>query len=172
MHLYFARFVNYFLHDIGAVDFEEPFKQIIIQGALLAKTYKDSVNNEYLSASDVDFSEMDNLRSKLTQNKVNCLSEKMSKSKLNGVSPVELAESFSQDYLKLYVAFGPNLSKVNEWSDSEFKSVNALMARVWNNVSKVSELVSQTPKINNDIQDGNFESVDTPTLLFRKNLIT
>jgi|GEM_PF-1530436 len=34
MHLIYARFITMFLHDIGVVDFEEPFKKIVHQGMI------------------------------------------------------------------------------------------------------------------------------------------
>ena len=34
MHLIYARFVTMFLHDIGVIDFEEPFKKVIHQGMI------------------------------------------------------------------------------------------------------------------------------------------
>ena len=42
MHLIYARFITMFLHDIGFVDFEEPFKKVIHQGMILNKGEKMS----------------------------------------------------------------------------------------------------------------------------------
>lgn len=42
MHLIYARFITMFLHDIGFIDFEEPFKKVIHQGMILKDGQKMS----------------------------------------------------------------------------------------------------------------------------------
>lgn len=42
MHLIYARFITMFLHDIGVIDFEEPFKKLVHQGMILNKGEKMS----------------------------------------------------------------------------------------------------------------------------------
>ena len=42
MHLIYARFICMFLHDIGFIDFEEPFKRVIHQGMILNNGVKIS----------------------------------------------------------------------------------------------------------------------------------
>lgn len=42
MHLIYARFITMFLHDIGFIDFEEPFKRVIHQGMILKDGQKMS----------------------------------------------------------------------------------------------------------------------------------
>lgn len=42
MHLIYARFITMFLHDIGFIDFEEPFLKVIHQGMILNKGEKMS----------------------------------------------------------------------------------------------------------------------------------
>jgi len=42
MHLIYVRFITMFLHDIGFIDFEEPFKKVIHQGMILKDGYKMS----------------------------------------------------------------------------------------------------------------------------------
>lgn len=40
LHLYFARFITHFLHDLGISPVKEPFKKLIVQGMVKSKTYK------------------------------------------------------------------------------------------------------------------------------------
>ncbi|MHB8410168.1 MAG: class I tRNA ligase family protein [Acidiferrobacterales bacterium] len=42
MHLIYARFICMFLHDIGFIDFDEPFKKVIHQGMILKDSEKMS----------------------------------------------------------------------------------------------------------------------------------
>jgi leucyl-tRNA synthetase len=53
MHLIYARFITMFLHDIGFIDFEEPFKKVIHQGMILN-------NGEKMSKSKGNVVNLDN----------------------------------------------------------------------------------------------------------------
>lgn len=56
LHLIYARFITMFLHDIGFVDFEEPFKKVIHQGMILS-------NGEKMSKSKGNVVNLDNFDS-------------------------------------------------------------------------------------------------------------
>lgn len=51
-HLYYARFVNYFLHSVGLVKDAEPFRSVLCQGMIKGRTYKTS-EGKYLKSSEV-----------------------------------------------------------------------------------------------------------------------
>lgn len=56
MHLIYARFITMFLYDIGAIDFEEPFKKVVHQGMILS-------NGEKMSKSKGNVVNLDNYNS-------------------------------------------------------------------------------------------------------------
>jgi len=59
MHLIYARFITMFLHDIGFIDFEEPFKKVIHQGMILNKGEKMSKSkNNTINLDNYDSDEI------------------------------------------------------------------------------------------------------------------
>lgn len=54
LHLYYARFVSYFLHSLGWLPDPEPFKRLLVQGMVLGKTYRVKDSGKYLPVSQVD----------------------------------------------------------------------------------------------------------------------
>lgn len=101
LHLLYARFYIKFLYDIGAVDFEEPFKKLFCIGMVTRQSEKTG--------------------------KI----EKMSKSKGNVVSPDEIINEYGTDTLRLYELFigPPDLD--SEWSDSGIVGIFRFLKKAW-----------------------------------------
>src|SRR5207244_3207040 len=45
LHLLYARFITRTLHDMGLVDFEEPFARLFNQGMIVKEGYRDPADN-------------------------------------------------------------------------------------------------------------------------------
>ena len=58
LHLYYARFFNHFLCDIGLVKHREPFVNLLTQGMVKGKSYRVKKTGQYLHRDEVDFSGM------------------------------------------------------------------------------------------------------------------
>lgn len=56
MHLYYARFINHFLHNCGLVPKLEPFVNLLTQGMVMGKSFKVRKTGKYLRPDEVDFS--------------------------------------------------------------------------------------------------------------------
>jgi len=56
MHLYYARFVNHFLHDAGIVPSREPFVNLLTQGMVMGRSCRLKHSGKYLRPDDVDWS--------------------------------------------------------------------------------------------------------------------
>jgi len=56
MHLYYARFINHFLHDVGLVPCREPFVNLLTQGMVLGRSYRLKHSDKYLQPHQVDCS--------------------------------------------------------------------------------------------------------------------
>ena len=52
LHLLYARFYTKFLHDIGVVDFDEPFKRLFNQGMITKDGAKMSKNKGNVVSPD------------------------------------------------------------------------------------------------------------------------
>lgn len=114
LHLLYARFWHKVLFDCGVVEQAEPFKKLFNQGLVTARAFKRA-NGGYVSPGDVRESEGHYLH-KDTGEVLESHVEKMSKSKLNVVTPDEIIEEFGADSLRLYAMFMGPLDKEKPWN--------------------------------------------------------
>ncbi len=104
LHLLYARFYTKFLHDIGVVDFKEPFQKLFNQGMVCGRDKETGA------------------------------ATKMSKSLGNIVSPDDMVQNYGCDSLRLYELFigPPELDSI--WDDSGIDGVFRFMNRFYNMV--------------------------------------
>ena len=100
MHLLFARFVARFLFEQGLAPRPEPFDHLITQGMVLSSTYKDLVTGAYLPPECVE-KDGKGWKAKETNHPVEMKYAKMSKSKYNGVDPVEVVTKYGGDAVRI-----------------------------------------------------------------------
>ena len=55
MHLYYARFINHFLHYIGLVPTREPFVSLLTQGMVMGRSCRLKHSGKYLKPHEVDW---------------------------------------------------------------------------------------------------------------------
>lgn len=128
LHLLYARFWHKVFYDCGLVSTKEPFQKLFNQGMILGESYKDQ-NGKYYHIKDVvtqDNSHYTKNGIKLEKN-----IEKMSKSKLNVVDPLDIIEIYGADSLRLYEMFMGPLEQVKPWQTSGVKGVNKFLHKVW-----------------------------------------
>lgn len=104
MHLIYARFFTMALHDMGLLDFDEPFERLFCQGMVCKAAYR-CPRHLWLPESDVDASTM---TCRKCGKPVHSEMAKMSKTKLNVVGPDEVVERYGADTMHTYILFmGP-----------------------------------------------------------------
>lgn len=132
LHLLYARFWHKVLYDLGEVSTKEPFKTLRNQGLVTAVSYKLK-GGGYVAEKDIDGKE------------VTPLVEKMSKSKLNGVSPDEMIEEYGADALRLYELFLTPFDKEKLWKTDAVSGCRRFLNRVYDMVisDKVKDEDSQ-----------------------------
>lgn len=54
LHLYYARFVNHFLHSLGLLPEKEPFKKLLVQGMVMGRSYRIKGTGKYLPENKVN----------------------------------------------------------------------------------------------------------------------
>lgn len=113
VHLFYARFISHFLYKIGATTVLEPFKSILPQGFVKGQTFIELGTGRYVSEEDVEqikgyyifyknIAILENeWKSKSTGKSVELVYEKMSKSKLNGVDPLDVIKDIGVDLTRL-----------------------------------------------------------------------
>ncbi|NGX60114.1 MAG: Leucine--tRNA ligase [Chlamydiae bacterium] len=129
LHLLYARFWHKVLHDCGLVSTTEPFQTLRNQGLVTARSYK-LPRGGYVPAEEVE--EKDGAYFQMgTGQKVNMQIEKMSKSKLNGVTPDEIVEDYGADSLRLYEMFMAPFEKEKLWNSDAIHGCRRFLNRFY-----------------------------------------
>jgi len=140
LHLLYARFWHKVLFDLGYVSTKEPFQSLRNQGLVTSMAYKKD-SGGYVLFDDVE--EIDGeFREKQSHAPVHQSIEKMSKSKLNGVSPDEIIEEFGADSLRLYELFMTPFDKEKVWQSEAVSGCRRFLNRVYEMCSS-SKIVEQ-----------------------------
>lgn len=144
LHLLYARFWHKVLFDCGLVHTSEPFMTLRNQGLVTARSYKMSQGG-YLHPDDTTEKE-GRFFSKRTGEELISQMEKMSKSKLNGVSPDEIIEEFGADSLRLYEMFMGPFDREKFWSTDAVSGCRRFLNRFYDAVysDKVSDETDPT----------------------------
>lgn len=144
MHLVYARFFTMVLHDLGLVDFDEPFSRLFCQGMLSNVTYYCD-EHKWLTADEVDG--IDNgqpLCCRSCGGPVRSEISKMSKTKRNGISPDELFDRYGADTVRTAVLFFGPPERNMEYSEAAVSGIVRFLGRIWN---VVLDLAPQTREV-------------------------
>ncbi|PLA75078.1 leucine--tRNA ligase [Hydrogenovibrio sp. SC-1] len=143
LHLLYARFFHKLMRDEGLVSSDEPFKNLLTQGMVLASSWYSQDNTgkqTWYSPLDVEPITDDKgaiikgrLKSDGTEVQYGGII-KMSKSKNNGIDPQTLIDQYGADTLRLYIMFAAPPEQTLEWSDSAVEGAHRFLNRVWRQV--------------------------------------
>ncbi len=129
LHLLYARFWHKVLFDCGLVSTSEPFQTLRNQGLVVAKSFQRKtggfVSPEEVYEKDGEFFQMG------THEKLSSQMDKMSKSKLNGVTPDEMVEEYGADALRLYEMFMGPFDKEKVWNTDAVTGCYRFITRVY-----------------------------------------
>ena len=143
LHLLYARFFHKLMRDEGLVGSDEPFKNLLTQGMVVADTYyreDEHGAREWINPADVELHHDERMRVTGATSRIDGLpvlvggTEKMSKSKNNGVDPQLLVDRYGADTVRLFMMFAspPELSL--EWSDAGVEGMARFLRRLWREV--------------------------------------
>ncbi len=141
LHLLYARFFHKLMRDEGLVPGDEPFKNLLTQGMVVAPTfYRDAAGGkkQWINPADVDVETDPKGRpvtAKLQSDGLPVIiggTEKMSKSKNNGVDPQAIIDQYGADTARLFMMFAAPPDQQLEWSDSGLEGSFRFLKRVWN----------------------------------------
>lgn len=127
LHLLYARFWHKVLYDCGLVSTLEPFQSLRNQGLVIARSYQKA-NGVYVAPEDVVEKDGKYIEHK-TGEELRSQIEKMSKSKLNGISPDAVIEEFGADALRLYELFMGPLEKEKVWNTDSVTGCRRFLTR-------------------------------------------
>jgi leucyl-tRNA synthetase len=143
LHLLYSRFYHKLLRDAGLVQCDEPFTNLLTQGMVVAPTFfrDDSGKKVYVGPTEVDVSTDEKGRITDAVLKADGLpvkvggTEKMSKSKNNGVDPEHLVSRYGADTVRLFTMFAAPPEQSLEWSDSGVEGGFRFLKRLWKQVA-------------------------------------
>ncbi|MDD1977837.1 MULTISPECIES: leucine--tRNA ligase [Pseudomonas] len=140
LHLLYARFFHKLMRDEGLVTSNEPFKNLLTQGMVVADTYYRVASNggkDWFNPADVEVERDAKAKIIGARLKTDGLpveiggTEKMSKSKNNGVDPQAMIDAYGADTCRLFMMFASPPDMSLEWSDSGVEGANRFLRRVW-----------------------------------------
>lgn len=144
LHLLYARFWHKVLYDCKLVSSLEPFTTLRNQGMIVARSYQKQ-NGLYVAPEHVIEKEGQYFLKETGEPLISHI-DKMSKSKLNGITPDEIIEEFGADSLRLYEMFMGPLEKEKVWNTDAVTGQRRFLARFYE--MAVSEKVcdEETPE--------------------------
>jgi leucyl-tRNA synthetase len=148
LHLLYARFWHKVLYDCGLVASKEPFHRLFNQGMILATSYRDQ-DGRYHHGGDV-VERKGEFFAKGDDRPLDVQVERMGKSKLNGVDPMEVIAEAGADAVRLYELFMGPLEQTKPWSMEGVEGVSRFLSRVWRlavdeRTSEVRDAITDDP---------------------------
>lgn len=160
MHLLYFRFFHKLLRDAGLVNSNEPAKQLLTQGMVLADAFyyiNEKGARVWVSPLDVATTEKDD-KGRITKaidkdgnELVYTGMSKMSKSKNNGIDPQVMVEKYGADTVRLFMMFASPPELTLEWQESGVEGAHRFIKRLW----KLA---------NEHVNQDNSEALDVSTL--------
>ncbi|HYR05777.1 MAG TPA: leucine--tRNA ligase [Gallionella sp.] len=140
LHLLYARFFHKLMRDEGLVQGDEPFKNLLTQGMVVAPTFyrEDTAGRKlWINPAEVEVKTDDRGRPVGATLKADGHTvaiggtEKMAKSKNNGVDPQAIIDEYGADTARLFMMFAAPPEQSLEWSDSGVEGAFRFLKRVW-----------------------------------------
>lgn len=126
MHLLYARFFTKVMRDLGLLDIDEPFTNLLTQGMVCKETYS-CPEHGWLYPEETQ----DGRCTKCNSEVISGRTEKMSKSKKNVVDPDHLIATYGTDTARLFSLFAAPPEKDLEWNDQSVEGCYRFLNRVW-----------------------------------------
>jgi leucyl-tRNA synthetase len=145
LHLMYFRFFHKLLRDQGLVDSDEPVINLLTQGMVIAETfYRESAigNREWFNPAEVEVIRDDRgrivgatLKSDGSPVEIGG-TEKMSKSKNNGVDPQSMIDKYGADTVRLFSMFAAPPEQSLEWNEAGVEGMARFLRRLWMQIDR------------------------------------
>jgi leucyl-tRNA synthetase len=130
LHLLYSRFWTRAMRDLGLVQLDEPFANLLTQGMVLNQIYfrqPAEGRRTYYNPADVAEGRLKSDGLPVEHAGLGT----MSKSKNNGVDPQTLVEQFGADTARLFMMFAAPPEQSLEWSDEGVQGQFRFLRRLW-----------------------------------------
>jgi leucyl-tRNA synthetase len=140
LHLLYFRFFHKLMRDEGMVQSDEPATNLLCQGMVIAETFyceNSDGSKDWINPADVEIerdarghvvgakSKADGAAVKIGG------TEKMSKSKNNGVDPQIMVDKYGADTVRLFSMFASPPEQSLEWNEAGVEGCARFLRRVW-----------------------------------------
>ena len=142
MHLLYARFFHKVFRDLGYLDTNEPFKNLLTQGMVLDYSYYSNNERRYLFRDEVEMKDGNPISKKTGEILVSKL-EKMSKSKNNGLDPESIIREYGADATRLFSLFAAPPEKELEWNMNGVVGAYRFINRIYLLVQENKEILNK-----------------------------
>jgi leucyl-tRNA synthetase len=133
LHLLYSRFWTRAMRDLGLVQLDEPFANLLTQGMVLNRIYQRKTGTgriEYFNPAEI--TERDGRAFLADGSEVEAMGlGTMSKSKNNGVDPQGLVDTLGADTARLFTMFTAPPEQSLEWSDDGVQGAQRFLKRLW-----------------------------------------
>jgi leucyl-tRNA synthetase len=143
MHLIYVRFFTMVLKDLGLIDFEEPATKLFCQG-MVCKTAFYCEKDKWLKIEQARDG-----KCTICGGPVRSEIAKMSKTKLNTVSPEEIIEKYGADTMRMYILADNPPDRDQVWSDEGVLGISRFLNRFWDTIS---EMLPKLPPARTKVQ--------------------
>ncbi|KAL1919933.1 uncharacterized protein VTP21DRAFT_1865 [Calcarisporiella thermophila] len=152
LHLLYARFFSKFIYNsdmcVASPEWEklrgEPFKELLTQGMVHNKTFKEPSTGRYLKPEEVDLTDPSNPKIIATGELPLTTFEKMSKSKYNGIDPKAMINAHGADCTRLSILCDQHPTDTLEWEDRRVTGMRRWANRVWRLVKSTAESLERS----------------------------
>ncbi|MBV8158674.1 MAG: leucine--tRNA ligase [Dyella sp.] len=144
LHLLYFRFYHKLMRDAGLVKADEPATNLLCQGMVIAETfYRDNADGskDWINPADVEIERDDKARVIGARSKQDGQpvkiggTEKMSKSKNNGIDPQAMVDKYGADTVRLFSMFAAPPEQSLEWSEAGVEGMARFLRRFWREVT-------------------------------------
>ena len=145
MHLMYFRFYHKLMRDAGLVSSDEPASNLLCQGMVIADTfYRDNPagGRDWFNLAEVDVRRDEKgrpLGATLAADGQPVHvggTEKMAKSKNNGVDPQTMVDRYGADTVRLFSMFAAPPEQSLDWNESGVEGMSRFIRRLWNQAGK------------------------------------
>ncbi len=143
LHLMYFRFYHKLLRDAGLVGSDEPVARLLTQGMVIADTfYREDEHGakEWINPADVELEHDERMRTTGAHSRIDGLpvlvggTEKMSKSKNNGVDPQAMVDKYGADTVRLFSMFAAPPEQSLEWNEAGVEGMSRFLRRLWRDI--------------------------------------
>jgi leucyl-tRNA synthetase len=158
LHLLYSRFFTKVLRDRGLVNCDEPFSRLLTQGMVQGLTYKNPKTDKYIIPKDPKTGKIlvdpNDPKDPETGEPLSVVYEKMSKSKHNGIDPLDVLAKYGADIARMFVLFKAPPAKDLEWDDADVAGQARFLDRVWR---LVTDYINAQTKVKKAVESSKTE---------------